>query len=78
MIEKFDLRNGDILVLKNGEKREYQSIGNIIFILNAFYDDELNCKTNDDYSVVEIRRPRYDVIFKREKEKSLVKKRGIR
>ena len=63
---KQHLRNGDVLIFKNGEEREYQNIGNIHAVLNAFYDDNLVCKTNDDFTVVEVKRPTYTIIYRRE------------
>ena len=63
---KQNLKNGDILVLRNGEEREYQNIGNMHAVLTAFYDDNLVCKTNDNFTVVEVKRPTYAIIYRRE------------
>ena len=66
---KQNLRNGDILIFRNGEEREYVSFSNISTLIGTYYNDNLECTTNDDYTIVEIKRPTYTTIFKREDKK---------
>ena len=63
-MERAIVKIGDILELKNGKK---VTVGkNTFWILQEYYDDELNCMTNDGDSVLRIYRPVYTVISERE------------
>lgn len=56
-----DLKNNDILIFKNGNRSIYTSDRKKI--IQQYYDDNLNCITNDDYSIIRIYRPHYELIF---------------
>lgn len=56
-----DLKNNDILIFKNGNKAIYTSDRKKI--IQQYYDDNLNCLTNDDYSIIRIYRPHYELIY---------------
>ena len=63
-----ELKNNDILIFKNGSRAIYTSDRKTI--IEQYYDNELNCLTNDDYTIIRIYRPHYDLIFgERKKEK---------
>lgn len=63
-----ELKNNDILIFKNGNRAIYTSDRKKI--IDQCYDNELNCLTNDDYTIIRIYRPHYDLIFgERKKEK---------
>lgn len=68
-----ELQENDILVFKSGTKREYTTKDKWMF--ENFYDKELNCLTNDKFTIVKILRPHYEVVFTRE-TKTLKKERG--
>lgn len=61
------LRMGDILILKSGMERKYTL--DYKWIIDNFYDDDLNCITNDRFSVTQILRPEYEVIYRRVRKK---------
>lgn len=56
-----DLKNNDILIFKNGNRSIYTSDREKI--IQQYYDDNLNCLTNDDYSIIKIYRPHYELIY---------------
>ena len=66
-----DLKNNDILIFKNGNRSIYTSDRKKI--IQQYYDDNLNCLTNDDYSIIRIYRPHYELIFGDSKIKRKVK-----
>ena len=59
-----DLKVGDLIEFKSGKKKTINM--NDFIILKQFYDDELNCTTNDDYTIISIYRPFYETIYSRE------------
>lgn len=62
------LKNNDILILKNGSKIIYTNDRKKI--IDQYYDNELNCLTNDDYTIIKIYRPYYELVFgEKEKQK---------
>lgn len=61
------LRMGDILILKSGMERKYTL--DYKWIIDNFYDDDLNCITNDRFTVTQILRPEYEVIYRRVRKK---------
>ena len=66
-----DLKNNDILIFKNGNRSIYTSDREKI--IQQYYDDNLNCITNDDYSIIRVFRPHYELIFGDSKIKRKVK-----
>lgn len=63
-----DLKNNDILIFKNGSRVIYSKHKK--WIIEQYYDNELNCLTNDDYTIVKIYRPYYELVFgEKEKQK---------
>ena len=66
---KEQLQEGDILVFKSGTERKYTHLDK--WMIDNFYDDNLVCKTNDKFTVVEVLRPTYEVVFKRDAEKRI-------
>lgn len=63
-----ELKNNDILIFKNGNRAIYTSDRKKI--IDQYYDNELNCLTNDNYTIIKVYRPYYDLIFgERKKEK---------
>lgn len=68
-----NLKENDVLVLRNGKRIHYTHLGNEGYVLKHFYNENLECITNDDYSVVGVYRPQYEVIFERDTNE---KKRG--
>ena len=63
------LQEGDILVFKSGTERKYTHLDK--WMIDNFYDDNLVCKTNDKFTVVEVLRPTYEVVFKRDVNKKI-------
>lgn len=57
------LQEGDVLIFKNGHKKEYTRRDE--WMLENYYDDNLNCKTNDKFTIVEVLRPKYQSVYKR-------------
>lgn len=66
-MNKEDLKNNDILVLKNNHSLVLGA--NNMYVIREYYDDELNC-INDDYSVDKVYRPEYKLVFERTKGKT--------
>lgn len=63
-----NLKINDILIFKNGSKAIYTIDKKKI--IEQYYDSELNCLTNDNYTIIRIYRPHYELIFgEREKSK---------
>lgn len=52
-----EIKEKDILVFKNGKKTEYDNIGK--WILDEFYDENLVCKRDDGFTIIDILRPYY-------------------
>lgn len=70
-MNKSNLQKGDLLVFKNNHKA-FLDEGRYK-IIQEYYDDELNCLTNDDYTIIQVYRPEYQLVFEKEKEKGKVK-----
>lgn len=66
---KEQLQEGDILVFKSGTERKYTHLDK--WMMDNFYDDNLVCRTNDKFTVVEVLRPTYEVVFKRDVKKKI-------
>ena len=60
---KEQLKEGDILVFKNGHKKEYTHRES--WTIEQFYDDDLNCITNDKFTIIKVLRPEYEVVYER-------------
>ena len=63
------LQEGDILVFKSGTERKYTHLDK--WMIDNFYDDNLVCRTNAKFTVVEVLRPTYEVVFKRDVNKRI-------
>ena len=68
---KRDILPNDVLIYKNGEKGVLYA--QYYWMLLKLYDDNLNHIYNDDYSIIEVLRPRYERVFEREKGKTKCK-----
>lgn len=66
-----DLKNNDVLIFKNGHKIIYTSDRKKI--IQQYYDDNLNCLTNDDYTIIRVFRPSYELVFGTPKVKRKIK-----
>ena len=64
-----ELQENDVLVFKNGHRKEYTDRDR--WLMENFYDDKLNCLTNDKFTIIKILRPHYEVIYERVKTKKL-------
>ncbi len=64
---KEQLQEGDILVFKSGTKREYTHKDE--WMIDNFYDSELNCLTNDKFTIVKVLRPHYDTVYYKPKQR---------
>ena len=62
-----NLKNNDILIFKNGSRVIYSKYKK--WVIEQYYDNELNCLTNDDYTIIRIYRPNYQLIFSKNKIK---------
>lgn len=70
-MNKEDLKKDDILVMKNNHSLVLGA--NNMYVIREYYDDELNCINDDNYSIVKVFRPEYQLVFEREKEKGKIK-----
>ena len=52
-----EIEQNDILIFKNGMSMLFHE--NQRWILNAFYDENLKCKTDDRYSIVRVMKAEY-------------------
>lgn len=66
-MKKNELQTNDLLIFKNGHTAilDYTKL----HIIENYYDNNLNCLTNDDYSIVKIYRPTYDLVFDKDENK---------
>jgi len=55
------LQEGDVLILKSGIERKYTP--EYKWLIDNFYDNNLNCITNDKFTIIEILRPHYETIY---------------
>lgn len=60
VVNNMQLKNNDILIFKNKNKMIYSEHKK--WLIEQYYDDELNCLTNDDYTIIRIYRPHYELI----------------
>lgn len=61
------IQEGDVLVFKDGHERKYTHLE--AWTLEQFYDEDLNCLTNDKFTIVKILRPHYDTIYYKPKQR---------
>lgn len=66
-MNKEDLKKDDILVMKNNHSLVLGA--NNMYVIREYYDDELNCINDDNYTIVKVFRPEYQLIFERAKGK---------
>jgi len=66
-MNKSELQKNDLLVFKNNHKAFLTQ--DRYKIIQEYYDDELNCLTNDNYTIIQVYRPEYKLVFEREKGK---------
>lgn len=52
-----EIKEKDILVFKNGKRTEYDNIGK--WVLDEFYDENLVCKRDDKFTIIDVLRPYY-------------------
>ena len=52
-----NLKEKDVVVFKNGKQTEYDNISQ--WVLDEFYDENLICKRDDRYTIVDVLRPYY-------------------
>lgn len=72
-MKKNELKDNDILVFKNNHSAVL-SVSNH-YRIEKFYDDDLNCITDDNYSIIKVFRPVYEKIYERKNEKVLQKEK---
>lgn len=70
-MNKSELQEGDLLVFKNNHNAFLTQ--DRYKIIQEYYDDELNCLTNDNYTIIQVYRPEYKLMFEREKGKTKCK-----
>lgn len=78
VMKKEDLKNGDIVTLKNGDKMVHTGYGlkdleksnnNPVYSLDSYDDDFKYYRCNEKYDVVKVERPvKYETVFEREEE----------
>lgn len=56
-----DLKNNDILIFKNGSSTIFTKDKRKI--IQYLYDGELRCINNDDYTIVRVYRPHYELVY---------------
>ena len=61
------LQKGDLLVFKNNHKAFLDE--SKFRIIQEYYDDDLNCISDDNYTIIQVFRPEYQLVFEREKGK---------
>ena len=65
---KQDLMPNDILKFKNGTQATL-SINNF-WVINQFYDNDLDCLNNPEYNIIAVFRPTYDLIYSKRIEEN--------
>ena len=70
-MKKNELKDNDILVFKNNHSAVLSASNH--YRIDKFYDDDLNCITDDNYSIAKVYRPVYQVVYERENVKGLQK-----
>ena len=69
-MNKSDIKPNDIVEFKNGKKIivDNQSM----WILNEFYDENMNCFKKEEYTIIKVIRPYYEEIYNRYENKTAV------
>lgn len=62
---KTEIKENDILCFRNGLEHTYTKLDN--WILTQFYDDELHSLKDEEYDIVNIKRPYYEDIMGKNK-----------
>lgn len=62
---KAEIKENDILCFRNGLKHTYTKLDD--WILTQFYDDELHSLKDEEYDIVNIKRPYYEDIMGKNK-----------
>lgn len=62
---KTEIKENDILCFRNGLEHAYTKLDN--WILTQFYDDELHSLKDEEYDIVNIKRPYYEDIMGKNK-----------
>lgn len=57
---KIELQNNDIVIFKNNKKTTFTETQR--WIIEQYYDEDLNCNKDDNYSIVEVLKPNYQKI----------------
>lgn len=70
-MKKNELKKDDILVFKNNHSAVLCASNQ--YRIDKFYDDDLNCITDDNYSIAKVFRPEYQLVYERENVKVLQK-----
>lgn len=58
-----ELQENDVLVFKNGHRKEYTDRDK--WLIDNFYNDNLECSTSDKFTIIQVLRPHYEEIFNR-------------
>lgn len=58
-----------MLIFRNG-KTVIIGINNR-YLLREYYNDDLTCKSNEEYDIIQVLRPKYEVIYEKDKENKL-------
>lgn len=66
-IAKNQLQQGDMLFFKNGVRTYFDK--SIFWIIVQYYDSDLNCLTDDQYTITKVYRPDYKLIYDKNKVK---------
>lgn len=62
---KTEIKENDILCFRNGLEHTYTKLDN--WILTQFYDDELHSLKDEEYDIINIKRPYYENIMGKNK-----------
>lgn len=68
---KEELKKDDVLVMRNNHSLVLGA--NNMYVIREYYDDELNCIKDDNYTIIQVYRPEYKLMFEREKGKTKCK-----
>ena len=63
-MNEIEIKNGDILCFRNGDILEYGE--NQWWILQRFYNENLECVVNAEFSIDKIIRSKVGIIYQRE------------